>query len=256
MHTWFKGDLIDLDFARYTVNSSRPSLIFHLAGYAFGQRELRHVQPTYHNNLTATVNMLLASTEVGVQRLILAGTMEEPGEGETEPSPMSPYAASKWAGTVYARMFHKLYETPVCVARIFMVYGPGQDLNKVIPYLIRSLLLGKNPELTSGERSIDWIFLDDVVEGLIQMGLADNIEGMVIDLGSGRTYTIREIADNIKSRMGSPLRIKYGEIPDRDFGRSSVANLEETSRYIRWKPEILLGEGLDKTIEWVNSEIS
>ncbi len=68
-------------------------------------------------------------------------------------------------------MFHALYGFPVAIARVFMVYGPGQqDETKLVPYVIRCVLRGEAPKITSGKHRIDWIFVDDVVSRLYEAG--------------------------------------------------------------------------------------
>lgn len=258
VHQWLTGDLTDFDFTMTTIGSIKPEVIFHLAGFTTGERELKAVLPTYHNNLTATINILTAATDAGIPRLVHAGSLEEPDEIQDEDIiPVSPYAASKWACTIYARMFHKLYGTPVTVARIFMVYGPGdQDFRKLVPYVIRSLLLKKKPKLTSGTRVIDWIYIDDVVSALIQLAVTDGIEGKSIDLGSGTLFSIRDICGHIKRIMDSDIPIGFGEIADRKFERIQVADLKNMSKYLDWKPEVDIEEGLKRTVSWLNSTLS
>ena len=156
------------------LDDVRPDWIFHLASHVTGARDLAVVLPTFHGNLTTTVNLLTAATEVGCQRLVLVGSLEEPELGTAEAVPASPYAASKWAASGYARFFHANYETPVAVARLFMVYGPEQeDSRKLVPYVTLSFLRGEAPRLTSGARQIDWIYVDDAVAGLLAVARAE-----------------------------------------------------------------------------------
>lgn len=249
---WFKGDLVDFEFTKSVIKESNSELIFHLAAFVSGCRDSKAVFPTFHNNVTATVNMLMASLESDVRRFILAGTMEEPNHDK--PVPVSPYAASKWANTVYARMFHKLYDTPIAIARIFMVYGPGDQNDRLVPYVIQSLLRDEKPRLTSGRRLVDWIFIDDVVEGLIQMGQAKDIEGKAIELGSGKQYSIRQICKKIEHLMDSEVQIEFGELPDRPFEKERVANLTRAKIMLDWEPKVGINEGLKKTIAWFPRE--
>lgn len=254
---WFIGDLANYDFTLSTIEESQPEVIFHLAGYTTGQRELKVVRPTYHNNLTTTVNTLIASTEAGIKRLIIAGSLEEPEiNGEEKATPVSPYAASKWASTLYARMFHKLYQTPVTIARIFMVYGPGdRDFDNLVPYVIRSLSRNKNPKLTSGKRKIDWIYIDDVVRGLIKMAYSNEIEGKSIDLGSGKLLSVKDICDFIVRIVNSDGHIEYGVLPDRAFERVRVADVKTTQKILDWKADISIKEGLKKTVRWYLNDV-
>lgn len=256
INKWFVGDLGNLEFTRSVVKESKPDIIFHLAGYTSGSRELKNVQPAFHNNLATTVNILTASADIEIERLVLAGSMEEPEINDEEPTPVSPYAASKWAGSSYARMFYKLYDTPITIPRIFMVYGPApQDYENLIPYVIHCLLHQKKPKLTSGERLVDWIFIDDVVEGLLQIAKADGVEGKTIDLGSGKQLSIKEVCTSIKRIMGSNVEIEFGALPDRAFEKITVADLTMAREYLEWYPQVNINEGLEKTIDWFQKKV-
>ena len=82
------------------------------------------------------MNVLIEATRAGCERIVLTSSMEVPGMDQLGAPPPSPYAAAKWASVLYARMFHALYECPVAILRVFMVYGPEQaDRTKLIPYV-------------------------------------------------------------------------------------------------------------------------
>jgi nucleoside-diphosphate-sugar epimerase len=235
----------------------RPHFIYHLASSVVGIRDLELVLPTFHNNLTTTVNLLIGAAERGCERLVLAGSLEEPEQGEIFTIPCSPYAVSKLAGSAYASMFHALYQTPVVTARLFMVYGPGQkDLNKLIPYVTGALLEKEPPKISSGERPVDWIYIEDVIEGLMAMGYAPNIEGCVIDIGSGVLVTIAEVVEKLVNIIDPEIRPLFGALPDRPMEQVRVANIEDTADKIGWRPRVTLEKGLNSTVEWYKEKIS
>lgn len=248
---WLVGDLADFNFTKSVYEQSRPDIVFHLAAFASGQRDLEAVRLTYDNNLTSTVNVLTASTEIGNKRLILAGSMEEPEISDDEMIPASPYAASKWASTIYSQMFHRLYEIPVAIARIFKVYGPGdKNFNRIVPYVIRSLINQEKPSLSKGTRMIDWICVDDVVEGLIRMAYAKNIEGLSIDLGTGILNSVQDVCKKIESIIGGDIHLEFGELTDRPFEKTRVADVATAREYLDWGPSLSMDQGLERTVEW------
>src|SRR5262249_8063133 len=159
---------VDIDTVRAIITATQPDSIVHLASFVSGSRALDAVLPALHSNGVAAVNLLVAATEAGCRRIVLAGSLEEPQPGEPFGAPGSPYAAAKLTASAYARMFYELYQTPVVVARLFMVYGPAQpDLRKLIPYITLALLRNEPIQLSSGVRPVDWIYVDDIVAGLI-----------------------------------------------------------------------------------------
>lgn len=249
-----RGDLADAGFARELVAEARPELLFHLASEVTGSREAEAVLPTFRGNLESTVNLLLAAREAGCRRVVLAGSMEEPepGPGGELPVPASPYAAAKGAASAYARMFHALWGLPVVTARVFMVYGPGQrDLRKLVPYVTLALLRGERPRLSSGRRPVDWIYVDDVVEGLVALGTAPGIEGERLDLGSGEAVSVREVAERLAAIAGgSGGGLGFGELPDRPMEQIREADPDRTRERTGWRPRVALEEGLRRTVAW------
>jgi UDP-glucose 4-epimerase len=253
---WWQGDLADLSAVRGLLADIQPDVIFHLAGYALGSRELEAIQPAFCSNLITTVNVLTVATEMGCGRVVLAGSLEEPQSGDSEVVPSSPYAASKWASSAYGRMFHALYRTPVVIARIFMVYGPGEyRLRKLVPYVIRTLLRGQDPRLSSGKRPIDWIYVDDVADGLLALARAPHVEGSTMDLGSGSLVNIRTVVEllaNLVDSAGKPL---FGALPDRPMEQVRVANTAATHARTGWRAKTPLEEGLRRTIDWYAEQL-
>lgn len=254
---WYQGDLCEIDLVKDLFRTVKPEIVFHLAGNSAASRHLDLVIPTFRANLVATINILTAAAEVGCNRVVLPGSLEEPSPKESEPVPSSPYAASKHASANYARMFFSLYRLPVVTARIFMAYGPGQrDVKKLIPYVICSLLQGEAPKLSSGTRDVDWIYIDDLVQGLLALGVAPGLEGCTIDLGSGILVSVRTIAETLVEILHSPVSPMFGEVPDRPFEQVRVADTATTFRMVGWVPATPLDKGLEQTVQWYRHSLN
>ena len=248
---WWRGDLTNSSGIRNILAKVKPDIIFHLASCVTGSRDLRSVWPTFEGNLASTVNLLTIASEIGCQRIILAGSLEEPECQSGETIPCSPYAAAKWASSSYARMFHALFQTPVVTARLSMVYGPEQqDTSKLIPYVILSLLGKQPPRLGSGVRQVDWVYVQDVVDGLIAAAQAPNLEGHTIDLGSGVLLSIRTIVQQLADQIDSQAELMWGALPDRPMEQTRGANISRTYDATGWAPKTSLAMGLDHTVEW------
>lgn len=248
---WHQADLADADASRGLLRAIRPDVVFHLAGHVVGARGLEHVLPAFADNLASTVHLLVAAAELDRQpRMVLAGSLEQPDGDAATAVPSSPYAASKWAADAYVRMFHALYATSAVVARIFMVYGPGQrDLRKLVPYVTLALLRGERPELSSGTREVDWIFVDDVVAGLLALADAD-VAGVTVDLGSGELVSVRGVVDRLVGLVGGDAAPAFGSLPDRPMEQVRVARADATAERIGWRARVGLDEGLARTVDW------
>jgi UDP-glucose 4-epimerase len=248
---WWRMDLVDAEKIDKLVARIKPDIIYHLASLVTGTRSPDFVIPILQNNLLTTVNMLHAANRTGCERILCVGSMEEPDITDSELIPGSPYAAAKWASTAYARMYHALYNLPTVHLRVFMVYGGGQkDSNKLIPYVIRSLLRGEAPKISGGTRSVDWIYIEDAVDGLLAAAKAKQVEGRTIDIGSGRLHTVRSVVEHLVTLTRSSVKPLYGALEDRPLEQLRVADVAGTEALIGWRARTALEEGLGKTVAW------
>jgi UDP-glucose 4-epimerase len=244
---WQEVDLTNADSTRRAFASIRPELVFHLCSYAQGERELALVLPTFRGEVEATINVLINATETGCQRLVAAGSLEE---SESSDVPSSPYAAAKAASRTYARMFHRLYGLPVVMTRIFMTYGPGQPAKKLIPHSVGRMLSGEPLKIASPDRKVDWIYVEDVVRGLLAVASAPGLEGQSVDLGSGELVSIREIIGRIQRLTNSSTSVEFGALPQRAFEQVRSADTNRTHALTGWRTIVPLDAGLARTVEF------
>jgi nucleoside-diphosphate-sugar epimerase len=254
---WWQVDLEDFVATRDLFSRVKPDVIYHLSGHVTADPDIRQVLPTFRSLLLTTVQLLTIATELGCRRVVLTASLTEPQTGQVDSPPSSPYGAAKWMSNVYGRMFHNLYHAPVVIVRPFMVYGPNQNQTKLVPYSIRSLIRGEQPRLASGEWRADWIYVDDVTEGLLAAGEVAGIEGSTIDLGSGQLVKVEAIVRQIVGLLGSSIEPHFGALPDRPSEEIRVADLGHTLRVLGWQPRTSLCEGLRRTVDWHSaSEVS
>jgi nucleoside-diphosphate-sugar epimerase len=246
-------DVTDYAAVRRVIEEVKPRYVFHLASHVMGAPDLKHVIPAFQANLASSVHVLTACAEVGAGqgRVIVTGSLVEPPPGELETIPSSPYAAAKWAASSYARMFHALYGLPTNIARVFMVYGPAQrDASKLVPYVVRSILAGRTPLITSGQRLVDWVYVSDVVEGFLSIAATPGIEGQSVDLGSGNLIATRDLVTRIAELMGGAVRPEFGALPDRPLEPLRRADIVRSLRQTGWRPVVPLEHGLRETIAY------
>jgi UDP-glucose 4-epimerase len=245
---WWQADMADLPTVRRVLAAVRPDIVFHLAGSVGASPDVALVLPTYQSHLSTTVNVLLGATEVGVRRIILADSYPVPVE--SEPTPSSPYAAAKWAASGYARMFHRLYQTPVLILRPFTTYGPAQAATKLIPSVTLSLLKGEAPKVSSGRRMADWVYIGDVIEGFLAAAMTPEIGASTIDLGSGSLISIRDIVTKLVEVVGSQVEPLFGVLPDRPAEYELAAETTAAATTLGWRATTPLESGLRRTVEW------
>ena len=142
--------------------------------------------------------------------------------------------------------------------RLEYVYGPGDDDLKFITRLIESIIGEKALDASPGMQKRDFIFVEDVVEAFVRaIELIDKVEEdfVTLDIGSGKSVSIRafsDIAERVSSKKG---RVKWGSVAYRKNEiYDSKADIEKTKHVLKWEPRYNLTEGLNRTIEWYLKE--
>ncbi|HCF28871.1 MAG TPA: NAD-dependent dehydratase, partial [Cyanobacteria bacterium UBA11049] len=253
---WWHGNMEDIEVVQNLFHTIKPDVVFHLSGMVTGAAGAELVLPTFNSLLVSTVNILTVAAKTGCDRVISIASLEEPEPGQNEATPISPYAAAKWASSAYSRMFHQLYQTPVVLVRPFMTYGPGQNVRKIIPSVTLSLLQSEAPLLASGQRQVDWIYIDDVISGMLAAAQVPHVEGCTFDLGSGTLVSIRSVVQQLTNLVNPQIEPLFGALPDRPVEKVRVANTAYTYEKLGWQPVISLERGLEHTVNWYKQQIA
>jgi nucleoside-diphosphate-sugar epimerase len=247
---WWQADMADLADARRVFSAAKPDIVVHLAGSTGARVDRDLVLPTFQSLAASTANLLVLASEHACRRVILVGSLNEPVPSLQAPIPGSPYAAAKWIGSTYGRMFHALYGTPVVNLRPFMAYGPAQAPSKLVPSVTLSLLAGESPRLSGGGVRGDWVYIDDVVEAFLIAAAAPGIEGHTFDLGTGCLTSIRTLVEALLGVVGSRIVPEFGAIPDRPYEQEIVADTAPAAELLGWRATTSLEEGLRRTVAW------
>ena len=252
-------DLSEPAACRQLVEKVKPEIVFHMASHVSGRQDLATVGATLSGNLVTTVNLLTSLADVATaQSIVIAGSSEEPRtfeHGVAAAAPTSPYAAAKLGASAYAAFFRHTLGLPICHARIFMGYGPGQyDLAKLIPYVTVALLRGQTPKLSSGTRLADFTFIDDIVSGLLTLAAMPEIE--TLDFGTGRLTSVGEIAAKLRDIIDPGAQLGLGANADRINEPERKADIERSARLSGWQPKHSVADGLQATVDWYRQHLS
>jgi nucleoside-diphosphate-sugar epimerase len=243
-------DLRDAEAVQSTVVEAAPQVIFHLA--AVGTTD-PGVDPelALAVNAGGTLHLLNALLGQEVQRVVLVGTCYEYGAREAVEGldPFNAYAASKVAAWAFGRMYWRAHGLPIVTVRLFQVYGPGQPDHTLIPAAIRAALAGADLPMTPGEQERDFIYVDDVVDGLLVAGDASGIVGQSLDLGTGQFHTLRYVVEFIWAMTAAQGQVLPGALRYRPGDvMHLVADAERTARLTGWRATTSLENGLRKTL--------
>lgn len=254
-------DLLDPSAIADAVGRVRPDLVFHLAAVVNLERSLAVADACMRVNVMGTLNLLRALESAPPAAFVLASTTEVYGHGPVPfreaqaPEPPSPYAVSKLAAEQLALSLHRGSGFPTVVMRITTAYGPRQPRHRLIPSLIDAYSRGEAPALSNPALSRDFLYVDDVVKGLIAAAESPHARGEVINLGDETTYTLGHIAETVRSLMGAEVRPRYGSrTPRANEADIWASSTDKARQLLGWAPETSLIEGLERTIAWFRAQ--
>jgi UDP-glucose 4-epimerase len=257
-----KVNLLDPADVFQKINEIRPDWIFHLA--AFGAYSWQDdLGVALQTNLLSTINLIEAARKVGFDAFINTGSSSEYGFKDHAPSeneylePNSYYAATKAAATLLCRYTAQRYKSPIFTLRLYSVYGPYEEPNRLIPSLITKGLKGGFPHLVSPEVARDFIFSEDVCAAYSFVASSANKLpfGSVYNVGTGIQTSVREIVSITKDVFSIPDDPVWGSMENRSWDTDIwVANNTKLCQ-AGWKPVYNFQTGYLKTIEWFKQNI-
>jgi UDP-glucose 4-epimerase len=237
-------------------------LVFHQGALPSVPRSVQDPLTTNAVNVEGTVNVLLAARDEGVRRVVFASSSSVYGNSGTlprredaSPDPISPYAVAKLAAERYCVSASRVYPLETVALRYFNVFGPRQDPHSqyaaVVPKFISAVAAGEPvPIYGDGQQSRDFTFVANVVEANLLAADADGdgVSGAILNVATGRSATVDELADTIGAILGKPVEKTY--LPPREGDvRDSLADVSEARRLLGFEPRIGLEEGLRRTID-------
>jgi dTDP-glucose 4,6-dehydratase len=167
--------------------------------------------------------------------------------------PLSPYAAAKAGADRLVYSYWATYQLPAVIVRPFNNYGPRQHLEKAVPRFVTSCVLDEPLRVHgNGSAMRDFVYVEDTCEAidLIAHCPAEQVTGEVINIGTGVSLSIGDIAQQVVKQMRKPeeLVTYVGDRPGQVFRHT--ADWSKAKRLVGWEPKVSFEEGLDKTIEW------
>ncbi len=253
-----EADTTDFESVKSAVLTARPVVAFHLAAYVNTSRSLELMSEMLRINLGGTVNLVNALREIpGFRCLVNTGTSEEYGSNtppfreEQREQPVSPYAVSKLAATYFLQMAHTTSNFPGVTLRPFVIYGPGQEGQMLIPSLIQKCLRNEDFDMTPGEQSRDFVYVADVVDSYLKAAVTPEALGQVINLCSGTEHQIRQVVESVIRLCQSKTKPNVGALPYRAGENMHwVGSNRKAKLLLDWSPQVDLEQGLKETIAW------
>lgn len=256
---FIEADIRELEACRRACEGM--DFVLHQAALPSVPRSVKDPLLTNEINIKGTLNLLWASKEIQIKRIIFASSSsvygdhpELPKRENVEGLPLSPYAISKRVGEMYCKVFNQIYGLETVSLRYFNIFGPRQDPTSqyaaVIPNFITRMLREENPIIFGdGEQSRDFTYVSNVVEANILASKAEGVAGEIFNIACGERTTVTELAAKVNKILGGDLRPSY-EKPRPGDVKHSFADISKARELLRYDPLVSFDEGLEKTVRW------
>ena len=257
----FEIDLTDLAATRNMVGKIGPATLFDCIAYGAYSFETDH-DLIYRTNFMALVQLVELLAQTSFVALIHAGSSSEYGLKSAGPleheslQPNSHYAVSKAAASDYIAFAGKVRRLPVANLRLYSVYGPYEDVSRLIPNLVAKGMRGEFPPFVDPATSRDFVYVDDVCAAFIMAAakLTPDLYGESFNIGTGRKTTIAELAEvarEVFAIKGVPV---FGDMAGRAWDLPDwYAAPGKAESLLGWTAQTDLADGLGRTAEWLRS---
>lgn len=256
-------DLRDKDKTESLIVTVCPDIIIHLAAIHFIPKCENEPDLACTTNILATINILRCLRKETKFIFTSSAAVYSPSDKElVEDSglifPLDVYGYTKLHGEHYVSLYSNQYQLDTCIVRLFNVIGPGETNPHILPEIFSQLKKGgKELSLGNIESKRDFIDVRDVATGFLKL-CAKNFdelpESKIINLGSGKTYSMRELLDFVREISGIEFEIKKDLSKFRKVDNPVIlASISKLEEFLRWKPSFHIKDTLK--ITWDDDEI-
>lgn len=255
-------DITSYDDLKGILEKIRPTNIFHLAHYGgnAGQSDIKKVRKVIIEG-TATLYNACEGID-SIKSIINTGSSSEYGK-KSEPmrenmltEPNTEYAVAKVWATLYGQHCDREKNLPITTARLFSVYGPYEHRNRFMTEVILACLRGQKPKLANSKTVRDFVYIDDVIDALIDLSLSHKVGG-IYNVGSGKESNLEEVANIIANNTDFKDELEWGSYDNRSFDTIKwQADISHIEKEIGWKSKTNLDDGIKKTVEWFKENIA
>jgi nucleoside-diphosphate-sugar epimerase len=257
-----QGDILD-DAMLKRVFKEKPAYVFHLAAHFANQNSVDNPEKDLMINGLGILKVLQYAQLADVKRFIYSSSgcgvygLESKmpfEEHDVSINLHTPYQVTKLLGELYTNYFHNLYGLPIVNARFFNSYGPGEVPGKyrnVIPNFFHWAMRGQPLPITGdGTETRDWTYVDDIVNGLLAMGVVESAIGEAFNLGASKEQRVIDMANAVNRLTGNEAGIQFKERRDWDVKTRLLSCITKAEKVLGYKPQMKFENGLKETHRW------
>ena len=224
-----------------------------------GYVDHKNKKKTYQSHYIGCKNLANYFLNKDIENFIQLGSSIEYGfikspqneQSKTKPiNVKSTYGKSKLLATNYLIKLYKTKGFPVTILRLYLAYGPYQDINRLIPITIKSCLKDLNFDTSMGRQKRDFVYISDVINLILKTLNNKKSLGQIFNVGSGKATSVKKIIQYIRKKLKKG-RPNYGRIKlRRDELLELYPKISKAKNLLKWKPRVNLYNGLNKTINF------
>jgi len=236
---------------------ANPDYIFHFAALLDRDRDFSVYPALYNVNVKGTLNLLESLRNISYKGFYFASSSEVYGTNNPVPfnekqipAPASPYSLSKVMAEQLIKTYSEIHQKPFTILRIFNFYGSGMPESFFLSELLATLKANRCFEMTGGEQIRDFIFIDDLIDAVIEINLSLQSNGETINICNGEGTKLKEIASEIMEQMGKINLLKIGALPYRpNEVWKMFGNREKLNKIIKHTSTTSLINGIKKLVK-------
>jgi len=260
---FIEGNILD-DEALKRVFKEKPDYVFHLAAHFANQNSVDNPETDLLVNGMGILKVLQYAHLANVKRFVYSSSgcgvyglsSKIPfQEHDVSISLHTPYQVTKLIGELYTNYFYNLYGLPIVNARFFNVYGPGEVPGKyrnVIPNFLYWAIKGKPLPITGdGNETRDWTYVDDIINGLLAMGIRKEAVGEAFNLGSGVETKVCDMAERVNKLTSNKAGFTYTDRRNWDKKHRLLSSIEKAQKLLGYKPKTKFEDGLINVHKWI-----
>jgi nucleoside-diphosphate-sugar epimerase len=249
-------DLRDSSSVDTCIKQIKPDFIFHVGAYGVDSRQKDYYTAT-STNIIGTMNLLNSVKDIGCKKFINVGTCMEYGDKKEiirEDSYLEPdsiYGSTKASATIIAHQIAAENNISLVTLRPFGIFGEKEGSHKFFPYIILSILEGKEVNLTPCEQYRDYCYIDNIMDGFVLAAKNEDIKNQIFNIASGEIFKLKHFVDIIYKEVGLKNQPNFGALP---YRKNEVWKQQPDTTKIKtllnWEPKVSLEEGIKRTINW------
>ena len=259
--TLITGSILDTHLLDTIFKDNSITAIIHLAAYAGVRPSIENPDIYYETNITGTKNILECAKKYQCKRVLVASSSSVYGNNkkipfsETDPvdNPISPYAATKKMSEIMCYNYHYLYNLDIACLRFFTVYGPRQRPEMAIHKFCNMIRHNQPiPVYNHGKCLRDYTYIDDIINGVVNILKSPNLSFDIINLGESATISTNDLILLLEKELNTKASITYLDSQQGDV-EQTFADITLAKTKYNYNPKFPLETGLKQFVNWYQS---